>query len=145
MAARRQHALGPQAQEALCQRLPDYLLRQRWFGGKAQVILRCEILEVIPLHGLRATYLVMIGVHFAEGGSQTYGLPLAMVSGDRAEELLHSDLAGACLQVPGERSAGTTILYDALRDQDFLAFLLEAIARRRRFRSSHKRLPAEAA
>jgi maltose alpha-D-glucosyltransferase/alpha-amylase len=134
MAVRRQHALGPQAQETLCQRLPDYLLGQRWFGGKAQVILRCEILEVIPLHGLRATYLMMIGVHFAEGGSQTYGLPLAMVSGDRAEELLHSDRAGACIQVPGERSAGTTILYDALRDEDFLAFLLDAIARRRRFR-----------
>ena len=85
--------------------LPAYLVRQRWFGGKSRRITRVSVVDSLPVaHAL----VKVVEVHYRDGDPDTYALPLT------------------------RGSDGAVV--DALREPDFNADLLEAIAHRRRFR-----------
>jgi maltose alpha-D-glucosyltransferase / alpha-amylase len=85
--------------------LPRYLALQRWFGGKGRGIKEVVVRDSIRL---RTATLKVIEVQYRDGDPERYALPLT-----RNEE--------------GE-------VVDALGEPAFNAALLEAIARRRRFR-----------
>jgi maltose alpha-D-glucosyltransferase/alpha-amylase len=125
------------AKAALEDVLPAYMRPRRWFGGKARPIKTTIIREAAPMAGAdQPAYILLVEVQYLEGDAQTYVLPLAFASGDRAErvraELSHA--AVASLQVDTSAEAG--VLYEALAERAFCAALLEAIARRRRMRGA---------
>jgi len=119
--------------------LPYYLKARRWFGGKARAIRSVNILEAIPIVQARKRpefYVTLLRVRYFEGESETYVLPLAFATGKRADDLL-SDFPQAAvvrLQVEGEAEGG--LLFDALWEGAFCEALLEAIARRQRFKGA---------
>ena len=96
---------------ALVELLREWMPHQRWFGGKgrewADVTEEGFLLDsagpVISVHRVRVT--------FADGGSETYLVPLSWR--DHAVEELTSAFVGA---VPGKDRENYA--YDAMRDRD---------------------------
>src|ERR1700687_5073391 len=104
--------------------LPQFLGRQRWFGGKARTISSVEVSDIIPFHSdtLRS-YLILAQVNYAGGPAETYDIPLALVPDGRAR-LSDTSL----LRIQPENFPEEIVLADALTDDRFLAVLLDAIA-----------------
>ena len=135
---------GP-GRAALEAALPGILHGRRWFGGKARSVRAVRLVESIPLRngaaapgaGGREARLALVAVDYAEGEGETYALPLAF---SPAGEELPAAAVVARLEGPGGLPAG--VLYDALWDPAFARGLLEAIARRRRFRENGRELAA---
>jgi maltose alpha-D-glucosyltransferase/alpha-amylase len=115
--------------------LPRFLRAHRWFGGKARRIKEAELIDAVPLrHGTSLSYVLLIRVDYAEGDPDTYTLPLAYAGADGARQLRgtlgHTVVVN--LLVDGEDG----LLYGAVRDRGFSLTLLDAIARRRRFKGA---------
>ena len=85
--------------------LPRYLAGQRWFGGRSR---RIKDVEVVDTVAIADAQLKLAEVSYQAGDADTYALPLA--------------------------PDGEGRIVDALNDPAFNQVLLEAIARRRRFR-----------
>jgi maltose alpha-D-glucosyltransferase/alpha-amylase len=98
--------------------LPDFLLQQRWFGGKARAIQAIQIWDIVPFDSL--AYLVLATIHYASGPSETYAIPLVRAAKEPAPPYL---------KIPLHNSAEEIFLKDALADEQFLTQLLEAIAK----------------
>jgi len=99
--------------------LPQFLLQQRWFGGKARQIQSVEIPDIVPLITGNA-YLIFARINYAEGPAETYAIPLLRSS---------SEGEASALKIHPADLSEEIIFKDALTDQQFLAHLLDAIAR----------------
>jgi maltose alpha-D-glucosyltransferase / alpha-amylase len=111
--------------------LPDFLAQRRWFGGKARVIQSVEISDVVPLFSTDPqVYLFLIHIEYATGLGEMYALPLRLAID---EEQSPGGEPVPSLRINRESSSGKIGLYDALSNQPFLTFLLEAISRGDRF------------
>ena len=87
--------------------LPAYLVQQRWFGARSRRIKDVEVVDTIPIAN---ALLKVADVTYQTGEGETYVLPL-------------------CSNGDGE-------VIDALSQPVFNHLLLDAIARRRRFRGA---------
>ena len=132
--------------------LPAYLKGQRWFGGKARELRATEVMDFVTLErdGLNAV-IVMLKVEYEGGGADLYSVPL-VVTKDPGSYLnpdagTHGEDPGSYLKgepgapggAPGKdpgglrvsgRNGGETLaLSDALKNETFLSFLLDAVER----------------
>jgi maltose alpha-D-glucosyltransferase / alpha-amylase len=98
--------------------LPDFLMQQRWFGGKARVIQSVQISDIVPLDTI--AYLILAMIHYASGASDTYAIPLVRAS---------AETGPLCLRIRPNNSAEEIFLEDALTDEKFLSLLLDLVAR----------------
>jgi maltose alpha-D-glucosyltransferase/alpha-amylase len=117
--------------------LPKYLATCRWFGGKARRLRSVSVLETIPvLFDSSVAHLARIEVKYSEGNPEVYLLPLAFAVGDDANQIHHANPTAvlAELHLKGHDTDG--LLYDALADGRFCTALLDAVARRRRFKGA---------
>jgi len=114
--------------------LPDYLLRRRWFAGKARGIKGVSVHDVVALGGGTSAAAVLIRVGYKEGEDELYFLPLSFSREEKAREVLenHPQEVLARLSTAG----GEGVLYGAMVDETFCSLLFESILRRRRFRGS---------
>jgi maltose alpha-D-glucosyltransferase / alpha-amylase len=100
--------------------LPQFLLQQRWFGGKARQIQSIEIPDIVPTAAANA-YLIFARVNYATGPVETYAVPLVRIS---------SEGEASSLRIHPEEFSEAIILKDALTDQQFLTHLFDAITNR---------------
>jgi 1,4-alpha-glucan branching enzyme len=111
--------------------LPRWLVRHRWFGGKARTIERVELVDAAPIAaGDGAPRVALLRVRYGDGEPELYSLPLAFAAGARADEVRRA-LPGAGLArlaAAGEEG----LLYGADRDPPFSRLALDAIAHARR-------------
>ncbi len=125
------------AKPALEKVIANYVLKRRWFGGKARKIRSTKIVEAIavPVDSSR-DYFTAVEFIYSEGDPETYLMPLGFATGERSTELcqFHPEAVVAQLKAKSASGAGDGVLYDAVFDRQFLAALLEAVARRRSFR-----------
>jgi trehalose synthase-fused probable maltokinase len=104
--------------------LPAFLLKQRWFGGKARQIVSTEIADIIPVgDGPSEPLVVVVGVKFAEGAEERYVLPLVAVSAPTAQK----DIT-PLLRLSEAEPARGLVLSNALENAEFLESLLQAIS-----------------
>ena len=96
--------------------LPEYLRRCRWFGGKAQALRSVQAQEVFPLG--KAGCLIFLQASYFEAPPETYLLPLQMGAETSASDSMLARF---------ESADGGGVLFDALDDEDFRAFLMEII------------------
>jgi maltose alpha-D-glucosyltransferase/alpha-amylase len=136
------HVLRGKAVHALEERLPDYLLRCDWFVSNHDFIKQVELRQTIEVPAASGTFQVaLLGVTWANGDPETYVLPLAFASGDRAAQVQasHPDSVIARLQVRSRTEDDGVgedgILYDPTWSGELCAAIVEAIARRRRLRA----------
>uniref|UniRef100_A0A7C3SMR1 Maltokinase n=1 Tax=Desulfobacca acetoxidans TaxID=60893 RepID=A0A7C3SMR1_9BACT len=119
----------------LAEMIPPYLLRCRWFGGKARTIKAATITEVIPFpYDGGTAYFVMVEVGFIQGEPETYVLPLGLATGDAAARIQAESPQAVVARL---RSAGQDgLVYEVIGEPDFHQALLQSIARRRHFKGS---------
>src|SRR4051812_15095627 len=103
--------------------LPDFLLQQRWFGGKARAIQSIQIWDVIPFDSF--AYMILAVIHYASGPAETYAIPLVRSPNEPAPPYLKIALHNPVEEI---------FLKDALTDEQFLTQLLDAIAKNVSFR-----------
>jgi maltose alpha-D-glucosyltransferase/alpha-amylase len=120
----KQMSIFEQLRRALPEQLPAYLVRQRWFGGKARKIRLTEIGDLVPLQtGELDAFLLLARVEYETGRDETYVLPviLAQVSSPEAAN------QEASLRVSVLDRDQEFIVADALKNENFLKWLLDAI------------------
>jgi maltose alpha-D-glucosyltransferase/alpha-amylase len=104
--------------------LPEYLPKQRWFGGKARVIRGTRIADWIWLPGETAA-LVLAEVNYADGASELYNVPLGIATGREAEHLRESRPETVLCEL--RKGGHPGVLYDAMADDGACRSLLDAI------------------
>ena len=106
--------------------LPDFLPRQRWFGGKARTIKAATILETIKIpFGDQIAYVVLSRINYTEGNDETYAIPF-MREGPQGEGAAIAS-ADSKSSLKLETQGAKTVLYDAFLDNDFSRALFESI------------------
>ncbi len=104
-------------QTALAEQLPEYLLKQRWFGGKARKIASVDVVDTLPIPASGGNaYIFVTAVHYDDGADEFYAIPLVRSEGAGAEGL----------KVPGP-DGGSMMLADGLKNPTFLTALAELI------------------
>jgi len=123
-------AVRPRLESVL---LPQYLEKQRWFGGKGRQIRTTEIKDWAPLPNASAV-AVLVEVQFETGEPEAYFLALARSFGKSADQV--REIAPNAILSPTISMSGPGYLYDAMSDEQacaaFLTFIeqaLEAAAR----------------
>jgi maltose alpha-D-glucosyltransferase/alpha-amylase len=117
--------------------LPDYLQKCRWFGGKARQVRAAKIFDAYRMSfDSSSAYFVFAEVQYSAGLPENYLLPLAFAEAERVAEIAQANPAAAVAQLKVRDGEQTSegILFDALADARFSKALLEAIARKRRFK-----------
>lgn len=105
-------------QTMLAAQLPEYLLKQRWFGGKARKIAAVDVIDTLKMPVASGNaFLFVAVVRYDDGGAdELYALPL-----------VRSEAAGAeGLKAPAP-DGGTMMLADGLKNGAFLTALAELI------------------
>jgi trehalose synthase-fused probable maltokinase len=128
--------------------LPAYLKGQRWFGAKAREIRATEVVDFVTLEraGLHAL-VVVVKVEYEGGGGDLYSVPLVVTKASDAKKDPDSNLKSepgapgkeadsnrgpggpSALTVSGRGGGEAMTLTDALKNETFLSFLLDAIER----------------
>lgn len=126
--------------------LPNYLYTCRWFGGKARTVQSAEIVETIPVsYKQTEAELIFIKLEYTEGIPETYILPLAYAPGTELGgdgSNIQANQVIAYLQVEGHEEVG--LLFDAVAEPDFLAFPLDAVRHKHRYKGKAGTLVATA-
>jgi maltose alpha-D-glucosyltransferase/alpha-amylase len=100
--------------------LPQFMMKQRWFGGKARTIRAIDVSDIVPFcSDTLRSYLVLARIQYLDGGAETYDIPLV-----RASE----DTESSCLRIRPKELSEDIFLKDAMTDEQFLVHLLNAIS-----------------
>jgi trehalose synthase-fused probable maltokinase len=112
--------------------LPAYLKGQRWFGAKARELRATEVVDFIALErDVLNAVIVVVNVEYEGGGADLYSVPLVVRKepGSNHEPGASGRDISSMLTVSGRGGGETTTLSDALKNETFLSFLLDAIER----------------
>jgi len=104
--------------------LPEYLSKQRWFGGKARRIRSTKITDWMPFPGANAV-LTLVEVSYEKGEQETYFVPLGLTFGKDAEQL-HETFPNAIVS-PAVSTGGSGFLHDVVCDDSACAAFLSFI------------------
>jgi maltose alpha-D-glucosyltransferase/alpha-amylase len=116
--------------------LPEYLPKQRWFGGKARAIKETSIEDWMWLsRESDPAALVLVNVAYTDGSSELYDVPLGIATGRQGEHLQESRPEAVLCDLRKGDSSG--ILYDALACDSACRALLDSIAENRRVPGRH--------
>lgn len=103
--------------------LPAYIPRCRWFSGKARDPQRFQVRDLISIsEGPEAARLALIDVTYAEGPKDTWLLPLQVLGGEVADELVSTQPNAILARFEDG------VLHDALHDAVFRAGLFHLIS-----------------
>jgi maltose alpha-D-glucosyltransferase / alpha-amylase len=131
---------GP-SKDALQSVLARYLPTRRWFGGKARSVKSARVRDALRLPGgSDAGIIVLAEVSYTEGDGDTYLLPLAFASGQRAQSLLEGNQHSVVARLRVEDGGEEGILYEALAEPGFCGLLLDTMSQRRSRASAGGRL-----
>jgi maltose alpha-D-glucosyltransferase/alpha-amylase len=106
--------------------LPEYLSKQRWFGGKARHVRSTKIADWVTLANSNAVF-ALVGVQYEKGEPDTYFVPLGLAFGKAAEKL--QETFPAAIIAPAISPGGPGFLYDAIFDDRACAECLTFIER----------------
>jgi maltose alpha-D-glucosyltransferase/alpha-amylase len=107
--------------------LANYIMRLRWFGGKARVMENIHVVShaVIPLEE-NSIIILLLEVSYRDGLPDMYQLPIAFGKGEVGSKLKESCAQSviSLLNVDGEDG----ILYDAIYGLDYQQAIIEHMA-----------------
>jgi len=114
--------------------LPEYLAKQRWFGGKSRHIRVASIVDWAVLQA-SGSAMIVLEVQYDRGEPDTYVALLGMTFGDRAEELRQGAPKAVVAGVIS--SDGTGVLHDGLLHDAACEELLALIAKQSECTTQH--------
>ena len=113
------------------QALKPFLQRQRWFASKAREIRRAEFSDWTAIRtGREPSFLTVVSVEYSDGWTESYLVPIALVSGEEAERALRQSPGAVLTRITGARKGA---IVDGLFDDDTCDRLLNAADRRGEF------------
>ncbi|HVW79153.1 MAG TPA: maltose alpha-D-glucosyltransferase [Alloacidobacterium sp.] len=118
---------GPNSERLKTTALPEFLQRQRWFGGKSRQIRSASIVDWAVMESARSV-LALVEVAYESGAGEMYFLPLMILQGNAAEEVRNSN--PNAVVSPIRTAEGEGILCDALLQPDTSSALLSLIAKK---------------
>jgi maltose alpha-D-glucosyltransferase / alpha-amylase len=125
--------LTGKGRSALTAVLADFLVSRRWFQGKAKTIRAITVDDTVRIAADGTdSRIALLRVEYIEGDPETYALPLALASADRAAASLQ-EVPRAQIAELGAQD-GSRVLFDAIADRDFRAALLALAQGRRKVR-----------
>jgi maltose alpha-D-glucosyltransferase / alpha-amylase len=104
--------------------LPDFLYKQRWFGGKSRKIAALTVVDWAELPKTE-TALAWLSIKFDDGATDNYFLAIGKSFGSAAQKLRDENPGVVIAAVSRDLEEG--ILYDALFDDNTCAALLSCI------------------
>ncbi|MBU1042869.1 MAG: maltose alpha-D-glucosyltransferase [Candidatus Omnitrophica bacterium] len=116
-----------------------YLLKCRWFSGKARSIRNITIKEYIPLvkeHSI--AYLLFVLVRYYEGASETYLLPVSFGKDENIQNIITEYPQAIIAHITAEGETG--ILYDSVYDSAFRAALFNMVQSTKKIKSDNSLL-----
>lgn len=119
--------------------LPAFLMSSRWFGGKAKTIRSAHFSDILPVGlGHARMMLGFVDVSYAEGGTDTYTVPMTAALEAEADRVTHGQANAVIgsLNVVRPQGSQREILYDALWNEDCAYSLLASMGSRNEFRGS---------
>jgi maltose alpha-D-glucosyltransferase/alpha-amylase len=99
--------------------LPEYIAKQRWFGGKSRSIRSARVASAVPIGDAVVT---IIEITYEDGTTDQYQLPLSFAGPEYRSELLESSPKSILGEIQG------ATLFDASASPAFRAQLLRMIA-----------------
>jgi maltose alpha-D-glucosyltransferase/alpha-amylase len=115
--------------------LPAWLMRQRWFGSKSKTIEKVDVVSHAAFSppALPDSYrdvsdeiaIFFVKVNYRDGGTDTYQVPMALRSGEKAGEIAQQFPHAVISNVT--TSSGRSILYDAMFNETFRQGLLKLV------------------
>jgi maltose alpha-D-glucosyltransferase/alpha-amylase len=109
------------------QALQPFLQRQRWFASKSREIRQARFTDWSALRkGANPTFLTIMSVEYADDWTESYLVPLALVSGDAADRALQQSASTVLARITGARKGAIT---DGIQDDDVCDRLLSLIER----------------
>ncbi len=131
--------LAPNRQRRLTGVLASYVRERRWFRSKTRTIRQTTIGSKVPLAlDDRAAQIILFEIDYSEGEPETYLIPLAFATAERATQVRDWTPHAVIANVTAGGDEG--VLYDALWDPDFCQALLALIGRQRTARGDSGRL-----
>jgi maltose alpha-D-glucosyltransferase/alpha-amylase len=134
------------ARTRLEQVLPQFLRRQRWFGGKARAIQGLHLADVITVHapaGVSPMRLLFVRVNYVEGEPEMYLLPVVFARGRRASDIIGDHPRGGILRVERTDDIQPATLCEAVWEDELWHPLYDAIARKRGLQGEHGEIVPE--
>src|SRR5262245_38632812 len=87
--------------------LPDFLRRQRWFGGTARYLTVKRILDEISMSSANtASVLLLIDVAYRDGGHDTYVVPVTTAFGEDAVRIARDVPRAVLLHLTPDEAGG---------------------------------------
>ncbi len=127
---------------SLAKVLPEWLVKRRWFSGKAKAIRGTKIADAVPLENDDngdQIFLLFVEVEYVNDIPETYLVPVGFATGEAREQMLGDNAPAliATLHVTaGKEATGketvSGVLYDAFGSEELGRTLLDMIAGRRR-------------
>jgi len=103
--------------------LPQFLLKSRWFAGKARSLLGVRLLDVLDLQPPARCRILLVEVEYPQGDAEVYAVPVYFAS-----RPLHPEAqATAILTIKGSHDV---ILCEATGDEEFWDCLFRSIGTR---------------
>jgi len=97
--------------------LPEYIAGCRWFGAKARTLRQMRVLERSSISSeVNAAQFWFVEVSYLDGPTETYALPVKILSDDKARSLAQSAPHAVIARFSDESDS---ILFDAVWDTDF--------------------------
>jgi maltose alpha-D-glucosyltransferase/alpha-amylase len=93
--------------------LLPFLLRQRWYAGKARHAARARFLDWTLLDAQPPLFLCIIEVEYEGGATDRYVVLLATAGGDVAHQVMQQRQGAVVVRLSGARSG---VLYDGMTD-----------------------------
>jgi maltose alpha-D-glucosyltransferase/alpha-amylase len=98
------------------QALKPFLQRQRWFASKAREIRQTGFSDWATIRsGANPAFLTIVTVDYTDGWSDSYLLPLALVSGDDVDRVLKNAPATVVARISGARKGA---IIDGMQEDD---------------------------
>ena len=125
--------------------LLSHIRQRRWFQGKSRTIRLLCIEDTIPIkYNGDTAQLFLVRVEYLDRETEVYTLPLAIREESEVRWIAqHYHAAVVARLDSGKKGATQMILFDATFDEAFCTSLLDAIARRRRFKGQKGSLLAQ--
>jgi trehalose synthase-fused probable maltokinase len=109
------------------QALRAFLQRQRWFSSKAREIRHARFTDWTALtDDADPAFLTIVSVEYADGWSESYLVPLALMSGEAAERALKQSPSTVLARITGPRKGA---IADAVQNDEVCDRMLGIIGR----------------
>lgn len=116
--------------------LPGFLLRNRWFAGRARLMRSVEIYDAVPVGAAKAkpdAFVVLVHVEYSHGEPETYVVLLSAATAVDSERVLVEHLSACIAWVDVHTTGEAMLLYDGLVDPVFMQEVVTTLQNRRLF------------